>query len=141
MCFLEMENWFIVRIVECSKMMLLHSTSYSDCMGWLKYCLVHWCCFFQHFRNFWLNQSCFVCSWPNFKRKIANSLWHTSYWTLFWFIAHIFAFCAHDIYKVKKKTPYKVIIHSNLQALFTRIPFKHKFLYLSDSLGPLYLTT
>ena len=41
---------------------------------------------------------------------------------------------------VQKNTLYKVIIHSNPQALFTRIPFKHKFLYLSDYSGPLYLT-
>ena len=36
---------------------------------------------------------------------------------------------------VKKNTLYKVIIHSNVQALFTRIPFKHKFLSLSLSLS------
>ena len=41
---------------------------------------------------------------------------------------------------VQKNTLDKVIIHSNLQALFTRIPFKHKFLYLSDYFGPLELT-
>ena len=35
---------------------------------------------------------------------------------------------------VQKNTLNKVIIHSNLQAIFTIIPFKHKFLYLSDSL-------
>ena len=57
MCFLEMENWPIVRIVDCCKMMLLHLTSYSGCMGWFKYYLVHWCCSFQHFTNFWLNQA------------------------------------------------------------------------------------
>ena len=37
---------------------------------------------------------------------------------------------------VQKNTLYKVIIHSNVQALFTRIPFKHKFLSLSLSLSP-----